>query len=464
MFAEIALYTIFTMAFTQGIFLILGVPTIVTRSIMEILMISLFCQAILKKITHRENFYLFSLWPMVCFFVITCLSSLINKDGWLTFVLFCHLIFPCYFFFLALTNLKFTEEAIHRINYYLCFLFLIQVPASFVKCLIFGISERGPIGTMSMSAGTLSAVFPLFAIAVCFSYFLFRNKIKFIILIFAFFLVGIIGDKRSLSFYLPLVYFVCGYYHIKNIKGKFICFDKFTLKTLSIILFLSFLHLYFASKVLTSLNPEQRRGGSFDIQYMHRVVKDTVAWKAEGLKPGEIFAPGSGHKLEGEYTLGRLVTTERVINILYDNGLKAILLGLGTDNLAESSLVPIKSSEKLLKKFKIAYGITGFTWTVLQVGFLGLFCLVIFHLKIFLKTLHLYQSNHNKNFKPFILSFIAINFVFFIDFFTYSTAFLTLGTLMPVYFYLAFLVFKKGAFENAPQTCQPINEESVICT
>jgi hypothetical protein len=121
----------------------------------------------------------------------------------------------------------------------------------------------------------------------------------------------------------------------------------------------------------------------------------------------------------------------------------ACLFGFGPGKLVESSLLgPRTLAEISEQEFGIAYGITGFVWLVLQVGFLGVALLSWFFYGVFRRAYRAYRASSDRTFQTVALGFLGLNCVFFLDFYTYSKASLTLGVLTPVYFYIAFLVLR----------------------
>src|SRR4030042_1334233 len=250
MFIETALVVIFTMAFGQGIFLFIGIPTLVPRMIMELLILTLFAVSFFTKMIRKDKFIVFGLLPLMGFFAVTCLSSYINNDPMLSFALFCRHIFIFYIFFMALLNLKISRRTIYKINNYLIFLFLIQILANFVKFLIVGQVEGKGIGTMSITAGSLTTTFVLFAITFCFALFLFKREKKYIIMIIGFFLFGVIGAKRAVSFYLPLLFAACAYIYLKRVNSKIVFLSKSTIKVLFSVVILSVVSMYGAARMV----------------------------------------------------------------------------------------------------------------------------------------------------------------------------------------------------------------------
>lgn len=108
-----------------------------------------------------------------------------------------------------------------------------------------------------------------------------------------------------------------------------------------------------------------------------------------------------------------------------------------TSLILNSQTTTMKGAE-----FGIEYGFTGLVWVIFQVGLLGVGLLVYFYFTMFRRAYKLYQNSTDQNYKAIGLGFLGFNMVFFLDFFTYSRSTLASGVLTPVYFYVAFLLFK----------------------
>ncbi len=431
----ISLIIIFTMAFSQGIFSFLGIPTIVPRTIMELVIILLFMKAFCTKSLTKDRFIVFGLLPMLGLFLISILSVYVNNEQIFPFTLFCRHVFIFYCFFLALLNLKISETAISKVNNYLVFLFLIQVFANFVKLLTVGQEEGRGIGTMSMQAGSLTTMFTLFALAFSYALYSFKRNIKYLVLMTGFLLFSLIGEKRAVVFYLPVLLLVQTHFYAKRYKSKIPLFLRVThLKAVFLIAIISLVSIYFASKMIYSLNPEQVRGGDFNVKFLAgKIVKYNLRTSSTG----------------GQ--LGRYVTTVHAYRSLKKTGITKALFGTGAGNLITSQILPErpkKITDITSEKFGIESGITGFAWFVLQVGVIGVIFLLCFYFNVFRKAYRLYRQSSDENYKAIALGFLGVNVVFFLDFFTYSKTTLTSGVLTPVYFYIAFILFRGFALKH----------------
>ena len=107
-----------------------------------------------------------------------------------------------------------------------------------------------------LDVGTLGDIFSLY---------LSRKNKKYIILIFLFLLFGLIGGKRALIVYTPvLLFFILFIYN----KGFKLNFKSSLVKQFFGLLILGFVTFYFIARFNPNLNPEEEIGGSFDIEHI----------------------------------------------------------------------------------------------------------------------------------------------------------------------------------------------------
>lgn len=427
-----ALILIFTMAFTQGVLELIGIPMIVPKSIAELTVILLLLKAIyFQGIVKKRSIKVFGLLPMFGLFYIILLSFYINEQPTLRFLLFSRHMFIFYLLFIALLNLNLSEEAVKRINKYAIFLFLIQIPAAIVKLIVIGQDEGRGIGTVSMQGGQLSTTLPLFAIAFSLAFYLFSRNKLLIGVIAGFIAFSLINEKRAFIFYLPvLMFFILYVYGKGNLHGKTSIFNRSRIKIISLIILITIGGLFVAAKTVRTLNPETGWGGSFNIGFMlDSVVKYETAITAEG------------------YSFGRLASTIHSYNILKKEGLLTLLLGFGPGFLAQSSLVDQQEYDVYMN-IGIRAGKTGVVWLINQIGLLGVLFFLLFYMRLFKKANVIYREISDPYWKPIALGFVGASFVFILDILTYSYGTFTFGVLTPIYYYIAAICLKIKTFQG----------------
>lgn len=407
----------------------MGLPRMVPSLFTELCVLLLLAKGIyirlfiLQKPIKIPGFY-----PMLGLFIVSLFSYLINMPNILPAIFFLRKTFIYYFFFVALSNLDLDEETITKINKYVPFLFLMQIPAAAIKYLCVGIDEYW-IGTISWQAGQLSTTFPLFVIGFLLAFYLFTKEKKYILLIMAFIFFGLAGQKRALAILLPVVFFLGWYLYGKRTILKMPLSIKFSrIKTIFLILIISLSGIFFSSKFLQS----EMYSGKADI----RKIIEYIKW----------YNTRDQIALYGDYnpdhTMGRITITKKALNRIKNGGLIRMLIGFGPGEMILSPHLG-RSQWTAYEAFGIHGALTGFVTLVLQTGFLGVAFLTYFLLSLFRYVYNLYQKSMNTNFKILALGFLLATFVFVMDFYIYSESTLFFGILTPIYYYIATLLVQE---------------------
>lgn len=412
------LIVIFFFAFFQGVFQLLGVPTIVPRLILEISIVLLFLKTIYilkkrgQKVEYKWGFWIASL------VLITVLSGLFNLTPPIPFLLFTRHVFIFYFLFIAIYNMDISEKNIRLVNRFLVKVFFVQIIASVTKLLYYGrIVEGGGIGTVSVQSGSLAVVLALVPISFVFSRFLYFKKKKYILVMMLFLIISIASGKRATAFLLPILLFwlTMNYFSVhKNIGIRSI------FRSSIYILILSLGLLYITSQTSQFLNPAGIQfSGSFDIKFMLEKLTKYVFGTSQ-------FDPGAGR--------GNAIFT--LYNYSRDQGIDKVFFGFGPGSVIGSFLV--EGKRDIGEVHKLGYGVrSGLLWIILQIGFIGGLFYTIFIFAILIDIKHLYKKYRgNVNHSPILLGIIGSIYVFIFDFTFYSNAFLTTGAMTPLLFYL----------------------------
>jgi len=423
----IALGLIFTTAFTRVIFHLVGLPRAVPTLFTEFCVLLLLVKALyLQLIVYNKPLRAVGFLPMVGVLAVATLSYIYNQSEILPAIFFVRQIFTFYLFFIALLNLNLSEKTILKINRFIIFLFLIQLPAALIKVITIGQDERW-IGTVSWQAAQLSTMLPLFAISFLFAFYFFKRDKKYLLLVAGSFLFGIAGQKKSLALLIPVVSGVVWYLYGKRaIPKKRLRLRVSQMKYLFIICVISYLGIFSASRILKS----EMYGGHLDVK---RLI-DYIIWYNTR---DQIALYGADNP---DHSMGRVTITILSLNRLKESGLIQQLIGFGPGAMILSPHLGRK--EMAFEQFGLRGAIPGFVMFVLQVGFLGVMFWIYFFLKLFKKAYTTYQKSYNPNFKAVVLGFMGATFTFILDFFIYGTSTMFLGILTPVYFHVAAIVFR----------------------
>ena len=161
------------------------------------------------------------------------------------------------------------------------------------------------------------------------------------------------SSKRSLIFILPLFFWITSKTY------------PFKLKTVFTYVVLGTMILYIGVRSNPTLNPERSQWGSFDIEYLAEYI---------------LWYESLDTKSEGNQTVGRIATTLRATSIVSEE-YKTAIFGLGPGYLSKSF-----NDRGAIGDFndEIEYGLNGYSWVLLQYGFLGVFLYLWYIYKSFI--------------------------------------------------------------------------------
>jgi hypothetical protein len=453
-----ALLLIFGFAFSQNLFHLFdfprAIPTLTTDAC-----VLLFCckAAVLKWCDGFRHMALFGKNSIIGLIAVAAASFFLNDESLAAALLWCRQTFMFILFFFALQNLDLSEETVRRLNRFIVFLFLIQLPAGLLKYLLIGQDEVW-IGTVSKLNGSLSAILPMFAVSFLFAMFLNERGIKYLVLIVCFFLFGIIGEKRAIGFFILLILvFETAVFLWARFKSRHTVLSSRDIIIGAACILMGIGFVLLAGNIIASYDPKGRAHGPFDlkfifwervIHYNFRNMEIENNPEAEGHRTftlknrdgvEQIFKHGS--------TMGRGRITLEAIRYIISRHPVHWLFGFGPGSMNRSPRLD-RSKQTPYEEFGIFGSYTGFIVYVLQIGFLGVFCLFFFFVKIVAAVYHRYRLTSDCDYRIKALGFLGINFSFFIDFFFYSQTTINQQMLMPVYFYASTLLLKDRSTET----------------
>lgn len=416
------IYLIFTLCFTQGLLeIFLNIYPEDSRLLIEILIFILFFETFISK---SKNFRLPYFKYIFLFVIFSIISFFINDSSPLELILFLRRYLIYFLFFYALYNLNLKDQERIKINRYLIILFLAQIPSSFVKFLILGVSE-GHVGTIAVLGGSIGTIMPLFAISFTISFYLYKKKLIYILIGICFFLVGLISEKRALAFFIPVQYFIIIFFyyrkehHLKERHLKLV-------KNLLISLILFPILFYFVVRISPPLNPDNQVWGEFNFNYAINYVNNYTTRYEEGF--------------EGT---SRLYSYSAVINFLGKYDIQKLTLGIGPGKIIESSLLS-NSRKKLENRYGLGYGVSmiPFLTTIIQVGFLGILTYLLFSINLLKDIYKKYKVANDLKWKIILLGFLGVIILYFYSFVTYSPDFLVTTSLINSYLYIGATLLK----------------------
>jgi hypothetical protein len=413
------------LAFFQGVFGYLGVPTIQYRTPVEIMILVLFFIFIyFLSLREDRSFKSPGLKWFSLFTLVIIISGLMNNsDLYASYRMYSRVLLP-YLFFLAIYNINLSALSIQKINKFIFFMVILQIPAAVYKYLTYGVREDGIIGTFSTQAGALSTIVPLFIIGYLIAlFYCYKKNPLYLLLIpgFIFFAWG--GGKRAFFIFMPALILIAYFVYNKVIRNNTISIVKM-FPTFVIIITLMGTVLYLGGRLNPVFNPEKERWGSFDLSYMVSQVSETQ----------------TRTETSGE-SIGRLSTFKAAFDrIIINADLKRNLLGDGPDKLY--------LEDKQQSRYGIKYGISGSTFYLISSGLLGtlsyLFLIIYFGHKTYLFI----QCFQDPLYVAIAFGTFLAFFVFCFDFMFYSTAFFTGSIPSYLFFYFLAILFKHNNETN----------------
>lgn len=424
---------VLVLSFMQGLFKFVGIPTIAVRGGTEVLVFLLLATAALVRgKDFRGRGYL----AATCLFLTALVSWRYNGSGVLGLALFYHLMLMFYLFYLALTNLQLRAGEMRFLDRLVVILFLIQIPASFVKFALVGVKEGQGIGTMSVSSGSLTTVFTIVAFPVTFGYFLVYRRRIYVVVMAGFFLFGLIGEKRGIVFFLPfMLAFVLFFYLKLYLKRRRVFISPLAVRYGLLAVIVACAALYLTARSIYSLNPDGRAGGRFDLAFLW---DKAIGYTTQADEYVHISNPVVRRNA---VAYGRLASLTHSIPFTCESGVANALLGFGPGCVIQSSLTAADDDqyeEMLALKFGIGKHLVGMAWLFLQTGLLGSLAVFALYGNFFALGIRKMRTALTRADNALALAFLTINIALAMDFLTYSTVGIGAGVITPVYFYLAF--------------------------
>jgi hypothetical protein len=432
MFNLILIYIIFFIALFGGLLHTFGIPTLYTL-ISEFSIFLLLLFSFVRRSGRAFNVQIF--WFIfVIYLLITPLSAMLNDTPLLRSLDSYRFLFRFYFFYLALTLIEPEEHFFKKCNIIIIAFLILQFPFIINSFLEHGISER-TMGAYAVHAGSMGTILPISVIFYLSSfYFIYKQKISYIIFGAAFVVFSIISAKRAVLFLYPLQ-FIMIYYLIYS-KATQAHFAKRTLvfaTAIALTLFISGTILYLNK----TLNPDRTVGGEIDVGYALSVAEQY----------------NRGVTSDG-YTYGRIATTERVFGILYESGIANIILGMGPGSTTPS-IFDNKKDRQLFEKryddFKINYGITAMTRIALEFGIIGVVAYSWMLITLTLRSWKLYTRENDPYWKAFAGGSFGFSISMLFFFFCYSHNAFWGNTMPALYFYAMAVVYVRYQYRPLSQ-------------
>ncbi|MEE2900026.1 MAG: hypothetical protein VX815_16315 [Gemmatimonadota bacterium] len=430
------LVAIFGLLLSQGVLEMVGIPTLATRTAAELAILALFLKAPLSSVERGERLRLIGVVPVAGLVGVIIVSYLFNRPDPLTAVLFSRHLLVFYLLLIATLNLKLDANGHRKVQGFLVFMIALQLPAALVKFALVGVREGGGIGTMSLQAGSLSTIMPLAVVAFLLAGYCWTGRARYLIGIPLCLLFGILGEKRAVAFFFPVVLIFVAVTWMSDTRARRRLLPVTgTPRATFLVAFIAVLSLgglFTAARTLDSLSIPTGVSGLRDT--MGHLITVGLAYETAVVAAGAMY----DDRTEGfdiEVTTGRISSTIRSFGQLRAEGTAQLLLGRGPGTLMESRLTSTSLRESYMR-LGIRAGSTGIVWVVNQVGVLGVLAFLSLYATITHATWRRYVAAQSVRDKVFGLGLLGVAFVVVLDFFVYSSVAIVTGTLLPVWFFL----------------------------
>ena len=418
------IYLVFIVSFLKGILAFGGVGEPITQAFIDLIIIILFFNSMLY-VLKKKKIIAPGFTINIFLFIVIIVSFLLTDVQEIQLIIFIRKFTLYYLFFYVLFNINLNNMQIESLKKLIIFLFIIQVPSSFIKLILLGGTLEKIVGTISITEGSLATIMPLMAISYLISNYLISKNFKYIIWILLFIMIGLMSNKIAILFYLIILFIYLSYfYSTTKFRLPNLLFMK---KLLLNMVYLIVIFLLFVV-INPRTNPEHKVGGSFDIEYLIDLTEKYNTKKPsiyEGEGQGRYDAPGV------------------VFSRLHDGGLLNILLGFGPGEITRSSFT--KYGDPLLEKYNIGYGgRQGWLWIAMQIGVIGMITMALFHFILLKKLLVVHKVKYlNKEDKIHILTALGFLLIYILDFFSYSRILFTSPSVVLTYYFVIFYVLNR---------------------
>ena len=400
----------------------------------DLVLLLLVLKSMSFKLLSGKPIVITGLMPVIGLCLVTFLSKAVNNTPIVNMCFFLRYMLSGYLIFFSLMNLKLNNDESRDILRFIVVLFLIQLPVSVIKLILFGQGEQS-VGTFGFSPGELGVLVPLVAISFMIGFLIYTPgwKKRYIFLILGFIGFSLIAEKRAFIFFLPMniavIYFLSKSSWVEKIKYLTLSIPVFMIIGFGVV------------KLNPTLNPTHQIGGTFDPAYIYNYVKSYV-------NTYDKYGNSSG----------RFASTIRTIENLKSSPV-FFLLGDGPGTFINSGFIGADMSVSKFK-YRIEDGVTGFVWVALQIGVLGFGFLLLFILQLLVKIRRVYMKTSSNFLQIYGLGLLGAGFVFLLDICIYSKAYLAGRNLSLVFFVLTAIYLKYGRGEL--RTKQMINSGEYV--
>jgi hypothetical protein len=413
----ILICTVFTIGFFASSLVTMGyIPSHATL-LSELSVFFLLVYALFNRAKKLERFELHLGWVWILFFLVAVCSIIVNRYFNLKPIFSFRLILRYYVFYLAMINVGITDQEFRKINKFLLFVFLVQLPVIAYKFTIYGVHER-TIGTYAARGGGLTTIIPIVLVSYLVAFYvIYKQKLWYLILAFCFIIWGIVGAKAALFFLYPPTFF--GLYYLTIIRPRGFNFARdVSMGAVVSVLSISILAL------LIHAQPRMNKGrdmwGAVDFGYALEFAQEY----STGMK-----------KWDDRFAVGRTATLKLSFNQFLEDGFANFVFGYGPGSFTPSLLSSKSSSDPRIWRIAGSYGISGMIYIWVEYGILGVILICILFLNFGYLCWNWYNEEKSPYWKAFATGSLVFSVYYLFIFITYNKLPITGEVMLPVFYY-----------------------------
>lgn len=394
-------------------------PEIINSYSPEILVIYLFVYSITNAQKYGIRYVFPFIGPALLLTLWSVVSSLALHTSMVDMVLMLRLLLRFYILFVAIANLNLSDSNIYHYIRIVAILFVLQIPVSIIKVMIYGQGEAA-IGTYATHGGGSSASIPMIAVGFVLTYiFVYKRTFWSWILILGYITFGIVGGKKATFVTVPLI-IMFALINIITLNTRYV-----RLYWIPICVLIGVFVGYVGIRCLPKLNPDGAVWGRFDLDYLISYSVDYSTSSVDGV------ATSRGSTW--------LKSLEHV-----NQDWESMLFGLGPGCVMKSRFEGVGRevsfgeygirSHGAVESLNILYGLNGVCWMLLQVGYVGTAIWFLFYIRLFLWLRRSARDELDPFWIAFNLGMVCFSFTILFISVSYGS-YMIMGALEPfVYF------------------------------
>jgi hypothetical protein len=331
--------------------------------------------------------------------------------------------FVFYFYIITSKARLYPVDAVSNTIILLC---VIQIIFSIIKLFYHGIDEKILIGTMSHVAGQLGFLFPAVAVPLIFYFMKNKNQYQMWLLIFGLIGFGVINEKRSIVFLMPLII----YASILANESPHRKYNR-TKRITKIILISPFIFVgvFLGVAYMPSLNIGAEYGGAVNILFAVEYAADYLTMDYGSSLQGSYESAMYDENIQ----VGRITLLFSIVEWLSNSSWPTQLFGVGFGTATPSEWLS-GNNDRLFDVLGTRGAISGAGLALVETGIIGLGICIYFFLNLHRTIRIMVKRSEDINLSRWYKTVNVVFYVFLYDFFFYSTA--MLRTLpMPIIFF-----------------------------